>query len=317
MTMTVSNANHGVAMTISTSPAFRVSLEPNDFKSAYQLAAMAASTGIGGVKTPEDALVRIMTGRTLGLSAMQSLALLFVVNGVPGMRAILMVALCRIRPECEYFECLESTAEKATYRTKRRGRPEQVLTWTIQQAHDAGLLTGSNKDTWRKYPPEMLRSRCSVGLARLEWAEAMLGLQSIEELTSGMGRGQGYDEMGAAEVTGEILQQVPVIVQPNPVPTPQAHVPPQAAQRDFAAESDAIKQRIVDAKTKDELKAVRAEAAAFVADAGEPWATQLRNFYSMATPKAPMAAPPPPPPPSGVSEVERPADAGDAREGAA
>ena len=312
MTMTRMNPSNevpGAALVASGDPAFRSALEPSNFDSAYRLAAMAASTGIGGVKTPEDALIRIMTGRALGLSAMQSLSLVYVVRGNPGLRSVLMVALCRVRPECEYFEMVESTEEFATYRTKRRGRPEVKLTWTVQQAERAGLLSGANGTTWTHYRAELLRSRCSSALARIEWPEAILNLYSVEELTSGIGPGSEVDGMAAVELVGESVQPAGSAAAPrNPGPT-------QAARRDFAAEADAIKQRIVDAKTKDELKAVRAEAAAFVADAGEPWATQLRNFYSVTMSKAPKVAPPPPP--SSVSEVERPADAGDAWEGAA
>ena len=299
--MSPENEMPGATLVASGDSGFRNALEPSDFASAYNLAAIAAKVHLCGVTSPEDALVRIMTGREMGLTAFQAMRLVYVVEGRPALDASFMLALCINRPECEYFECVETTREKATYRAKRRGRKEQVLTWTIEQAVAAGLLSRGkdpSKNNWNRYPDAMLRARCVSALARMVFPEAICGLYTREELA-------GIDSVAtyADEMTAEI-------VEPSPSP-----VPPQAAQRDFAAESDAIKQRIVDAKTKDELKAVRAEAAAFVADAGEPWATQLRNFYSVTMSKPPKAAPPPPPP--SASEVERPADAGDAWEGAA
>ena len=159
---------------------FARGLEPNTFEAAYQMAGCIAQTGMCGVKSAEDALVRLMTGRELGLSAMQSLRAVYVVNGRPGLDASVMQALAERHPECEVFTFEESTAERATLRVKRKGKPEQRITWTLNDAKAAGLVKAGGN--WASYPTQMLRARCKADAARLEFPDALFGISSIEEL---------------------------------------------------------------------------------------------------------------------------------------
>lgn len=129
---------------------------------------------------PGDVLVVLLTGREFGLQPMQAMRSLHVVDGKPVMAADLMVGLCLGRREvCEYFTLVESTAEKATYKTKRVGTQEVVLTWTWKQAEKAGV---TGKDNWRKYPESMLRARCASALARAVYPDLMAGTYDPDEL---------------------------------------------------------------------------------------------------------------------------------------
>ncbi len=74
--------------------AFRMALEPTTLEQAFNIAGIIATCRICGCETTEDALVRIMTGRSLGLTTMQSLRGVYVVNGRPGLDATLMHAIC-------------------------------------------------------------------------------------------------------------------------------------------------------------------------------------------------------------------------------
>lgn len=155
-------------------------LEPRNFQEGMQMAKIVASTGLYGVKTPEDAFVRMSTGMALGLSAPQALRGLFVISGKVGIAADLMMALALRHPECRYFRCVETTVERASFATQRASDPEMALSFTMQEAHDAGLMSNAN---YKKYPAAMLRARCIAALARLVYPEVMHGLYVPEELS--------------------------------------------------------------------------------------------------------------------------------------
>jgi hypothetical protein len=152
---------------------FKHALEPTSLEAAYRVATVAAKIGIGGVRSPEEALIRIMHGRTLGITSMQALRFVYVVNGRAAVDSTLLRALCLSHPECEEFALLESTPQAATFRARRRGHAAVTLTWTLEDAKRARLL---EKDSWRAYPAQMLRARVTADLARLVFPDAVAGL---------------------------------------------------------------------------------------------------------------------------------------------
>lgn len=242
--------------------AFKMMLEPQTFKEAQAAAAMVHAAQMFKVKSPADAMVRIMTGRALGLPMFASLKGIFSIDGAVGLEAKLKVALCNGRSDCEYFYCEERTPTKSTWVGKRRGRPkEQRLTFTIEEARAAGLLDRGDTpekqrmNNWNRYPADMLIARASSRLADLLWPEASLGLSSKEEL----------EDAQVIDTVGE------------PVPEP---MPPQAAPlRDFAKECEALKQEIK-ASAPDGRKALRAKVETWRAEAGEPWAGEVGECYN-------------------------------------
>lgn len=135
---------------------------------------------------PGDVLVTLITGHELGLSSMQSIRGLHVIKGRAVMSADLMVALVqRNRDVCEYFRLVQSTADGATFETKRRGHPEAVrMSFTMEQARAAGL---AGKDTWKSYPAAMLRARAASSLARAVYPDLCFGM---------------YDDTEADEIRG-------------------------------------------------------------------------------------------------------------------
>lgn len=160
------------------------------------------------IQTPEAAFAVIATGRELGLSAMQALRAIHIVEGKPTLSADLMVALVKRSPECAFFRLVESTAERATYETQRRGEPSPTrLSWTIEEARASGAAT---KDNWRKYPAAMLRARASSGLARAVYPDLVLGVYDPDELDV-------RDVTPAAPVTVTVE---PVAPPPAPAPAP-------------------------------------------------------------------------------------------------
>lgn len=130
---------------------------------------------------PGDVLVILITGHELGLSPMQALRGMHVIEGKAAMSADLMVALAqKDRATCEYFRMVESTDQKAVYETKRAGHPSPVrMEFTLDQAKAAGL---TGRDNWRKYPAAMLRARCASALARAVYPDLFMGVYDPDEL---------------------------------------------------------------------------------------------------------------------------------------
>jgi hypothetical protein len=129
---------------------------------------------------PQDALMVLMAGRELGFAPMQSLRLITVIKGKITLAADATVALVRKSGECIEWRCTETTATKATYVTKRKGDTEPTtLTWTIEQAQRAGLVSGTG---WRSYPEAMLRARCAAALARIVYPDIVAGIYDPDEL---------------------------------------------------------------------------------------------------------------------------------------
>ena len=264
------------AMTIasreSTFDSYKRGLEPTGIDAAMRLATALAKTNYGGVSEPEQVLAKMMFGRELGLTVMNSLRSVYVVNGRPGLDANVMHALCLQSPICEYFDMVDTTSKKATYRAKRRGRPEVVLSWTIEQAGDAGLLGGradlknkgqttEPKDNWRNYPENMLRARCIANLARICFPEAINGMHTPEELENS---------------TVPIPDATPV------APSAAMLQSAQEAQAKHGAAAGVLKGRVLAAQTADEKKELRAELARLKAsgELPEPWLSEVVTAYN-------------------------------------
>lgn len=238
--------------------AFRFALEPSGFKEAQSVAQIIAQTGMCGVKSPQEALVRLMTGRTLGIPSFVALQHVYDVEGRPSLSAKLKVALCLRHPDCEYFEHVESDHQHAVYKAKRRGQTEKRVTFTIEDATRAGLI--KEKSNWVKWPRRMVQARASSELADIVFPDACMGMPTVEE---------SRDEANAArdeEMAGEV-----VVIRPQPA---QA-----AAMRDFGDEMALLKDKIA-GSTAENRKALREELKRFSEEAGEPYAGELRAFYA-------------------------------------
>ena len=195
---------NSTAMARMDSEAFAMGLEPVGIDAAYRLAGVLAKAGVGGVKSADDALARLLAGRELGIPAMTSIRQLFVVEGKIGMEATLMHALClRSTQICEYFDHVETTREQATFVTKRRGRPEKFHSFTAADAEAAGMFQrGEHKDknNYDRWLKQMLEARCKAQLARLVYPDILGGIFTREELTTGV-----YDQPVDVETTSTVV----------------------------------------------------------------------------------------------------------------
>lgn len=180
----------------------RFRLEPKNGTEAWDLARVAAASGLYGVQKPEQALVIIMTGTELGLTANQALRAIQVVKGKPNLSADLIVALVKRSDLCESWEVVESTNTSCTVETKRRGdqNPRRV-TWTLDDAKRAGI----SGDMYQKYPRQMLRHRCSADLAREVYPDLVLGLYAPEEFNDARDLGPDAASVTMGNGGGEVV----------------------------------------------------------------------------------------------------------------
>lgn len=168
------------ALDIAPSQSPAAALVPHTYSEIYELSSAMHKSQMFGVKSPEQAMVVLMTGLELGFSPAQSFRSIHVINNKPALSADMMVAVCKSRPYlCKFFRLVESTDERATYETHRVGEPAPVsITFTIQDAEKAGLLSNA---MWQKFRPQMLRARAASGLVRVVYSDLILGLYTDEE----------------------------------------------------------------------------------------------------------------------------------------
>jgi len=159
-----------------------MAFEPSNFSEAMGTAEQLFKSGLlgKGISKPEAAVVVILAGRELGLTMMQSLRSIHLIEGKVSLSADLMVALVKRSPLCKYFRLVESTAKIATYETERVGEGVTQMSFTILEAQTAKLL---GKDNWTKYPAAMLRARCISILCRAIYSDVTMGIYDPDELS--------------------------------------------------------------------------------------------------------------------------------------
>lgn len=131
------------------------------------------------IKTPEAALVIIMTGRELGLLPLQALRSISVVEGKPTLSADLLLALAYKSGHCTGYDILELTEEKCVVQISRNGQVKAPYSYTIEEARKAGL---ANRPNWTRHTKAMLRARATAAACRAYFPDVVLGLYTPDEL---------------------------------------------------------------------------------------------------------------------------------------
>jgi hypothetical protein len=157
---------------------------PTTFDSACNLAKLLANSDL----VPKDfrnkwenCFVAMQWGNELGLSPLQAVQNIAVINGRPSLWGDAAIALVRASPVCEYVREHEGDATRGVCRVKRRGDPmEQVRTFTIEEAKAAGLL--SKDSPWKYYPKRMLQMRARAFALRDVFPDVLKGISIAEEV---------------------------------------------------------------------------------------------------------------------------------------
>lgn len=121
----------------------------------------------------------ILYSRELGLPPMTGLAGVHVINGRPGIYSEMMRAL--ILEAGHELRVVETSVARCRMRGRRRGADDWTeVTYTMEEAKLAGDY--QKNSNYRTRPADMLVARCTSRLARLEFADVIHGLRSVEEL---------------------------------------------------------------------------------------------------------------------------------------
>lgn len=154
--------------------------EPTDLDQAFRMAQILVSSGLTprGVDTPQKAFLIMAQGRELGLSTMQALGNIYVVEGKVSLSSDLMAAMVLKSSVCEYLRVIEMTPERATYVAKRKGGVEFRFSFSWEDAGKAGL---TGRATYKANPADMLRHRALSKCVRAVFPDVVAGLYSRDE----------------------------------------------------------------------------------------------------------------------------------------
>ena len=155
-------------------------LVPSNINEAMQLAEILSKSTLVPkqfVGNPSDTFVAMQWGFEIGLSPMQALQNIAVINGRPSLWGDAMLALVQSHPEYDGHK--EYIKDDVAYcEVKRKGCDLHVSTFSKEDAILAGLW---GRATWKSYPERMLKMRARGFALRDQFADALKGLISVEE----------------------------------------------------------------------------------------------------------------------------------------
>lgn len=154
----------------------------SDFAAFADLLLQAAMAPKGANRA--SLMLSLQHGLEVGLSPMQAIQSIYVVNGRPQIFGDAALALCKIHPQWgaieESFERADGgDTTHARCSVLRRGQPEVVRTFSVGQAKKAGLW--AKEGPWQQYPQRMLQMRARAFALRDSFPDALKGLSVAEE----------------------------------------------------------------------------------------------------------------------------------------
>lgn len=162
-----------------------VKLEITNFSDAYRFAEIMAKSGFvpkDFAGKPDACLIAIQWGSELGLSPMQAVQNIAVINGRPNIWGDAALALVLSHPECLGVDeevSGDGDARAGTCTVTRRNRKPVTRTFSVAQAKKAGLW--GKQGPWTNYPDRMLQQRARGFALRDSFADALKGLITREE----------------------------------------------------------------------------------------------------------------------------------------
>lgn len=159
---------------------------PQDFEGAWRIASAVCKAGMAprGLETAEKAMVAIMHGLEVGLTPMNALQSIAVVNGRPTIWGDGAIGLVRGSGLLEWMEeTVTGEGDKmvATCTVKRKGEPQPTKgEFSAADAKTAGLW--NKQGPWQQYPKRMLKMRARAFTLRDGFADVLKGLSIKEEV---------------------------------------------------------------------------------------------------------------------------------------
>lgn len=183
-------------------------------KEVSYLAEQFAASGFFGFKKPEEAFALMMIAQAQGLHPVTAAEQYTIIQGRPALKATAIQE--RFQNAGGRIAWKERTDTKCVLWLSHPAGGELTVTWDMARAEKAGL---SGKDTWKKYPAQMLSARCiSEGVRAL--FPACLGGMYVEEEV------KDFDD----EDKPSRGRKAPARPAPEPAPAP-AQEPPKASPK--------------------------------------------------------------------------------------
>lgn len=135
---------------------------------------------------PMDMLICMEMGRSIGLSMMQSLQNIAVINGKPAVYGDSLLAVVQGHSSYEWIReeplFADNAASIVGYKctVKRRNHEEHTYCFTMEDAKKASLW--GKPGPWSQYPSRMLQMRARGFALRNTFADALQGIQIVEEI---------------------------------------------------------------------------------------------------------------------------------------
>ncbi|MEO5367463.1 MAG: recombinase RecT [Magnetococcus sp. WYHC-3] len=161
-------------------------LVPKNLDQLWRLANIMAKSGLmpKGLQTPEAVCVAIQMGLEVGLSPMQAVQNIAIINNRPSIWGDAGLALVEASTLLEDFKetiTQENGNIVATCWAKRKGRKTPVeRTFTTEDAKQANLH--KKEGPWQQYPKRMTQMRARWWVLRDLFPDVLKGLKAAEEV---------------------------------------------------------------------------------------------------------------------------------------
>lgn len=184
-------------------PVGRSTLAPID---PFALGRTLAESGyFADVKSPAQAVVKILMGAELGIGPMRAMTDIQIVQGKPCLHYSLIGALIKRSGKYDY-KVREHTEKTCSVEFFEQGESAGTWRYTVEDAERAGLLERAMK-MWERFPRSMLLARALSNGARAYCSEAFGGtIYTPDELRDGAGQDA---EPQAEPAKAEIPQGTP------------------------------------------------------------------------------------------------------------
>lgn len=184
-------------------------IQKDEYQLITSLAKVAADSGYCGKNDKQAAFIMIK-GYELGISPMQALDGIQVIQGKTTVSPQLMLALINRSGELEDMN-IDSKPTICTVTMKRRNRSPHTEVFSMENAKSMGL---AGKDNWNKQPATMLKWRAVAACARIVFPDVIQGMYTPEE----MGAVVIEDSAGDVQIIeGETSPAVESLPAPIPV----------------------------------------------------------------------------------------------------
>ena len=159
-------------------------LQPTTLTEAIELSKLMAGSDLmpkDYKDKPNNVLIAIQFGSELGLAPMAAIQNIAVINGRPCVFGDAIPALAKANPQFEYMnETFDESTMTATCKIKRKGEPEQIVTFSKSDAEKAKLW--AKVGPWTQYPARMLKMRARAFAIRDVFPDSLKGLRVAEEV---------------------------------------------------------------------------------------------------------------------------------------